>query len=193
MATLPRQVLMILLGTTIAVLSPQVVAAQSAEKLPIVKSAGLNPYVSVPWSKPVQVEDPFEGSFVAVFDRNDLQNYPYRSRKVISLWSRDSVRVLLAGDLQRCGVVHSASLRYLEPDCVKVNTASPVRQLLIKVGDRVLELSGENGRFTVGNEVATALRNAPVQNIPVRLVLEGGESVDSEIGKGTVEVWRSIY
>jgi hypothetical protein len=203
MATLLSKFLILFMGAVIATLSPQLssaqektetIVAQNATTLPIVESAGLNPYINVPWSKAVRVEDPFEGNFVAVFDRNDLQNYPYRSRKVISLWSRDSIRVLLTGDLRRCGVAYSASLHYLEPDCMKVNTASPVRQLFIKAGDRVLQLNGENGRFAVSEEIAAVLKNIPdKQNIPVRLVLEGGESVDSEIGKRTVAVWRSIY
>jgi hypothetical protein len=62
----------------------------------------------------------------------------------------------------------------------------------VKVGDRV-QLSGENGKFAVNNELATALKNAPDRNADIRLLLEGGEIVDSQIGKETVKVWRSIY
>ncbi|KAM3103299.1 hypothetical protein ACKFKF_02005 [Phormidesmis sp. 146-12] len=61
------------------------------------------------------------------------------------------------------------------------------------MGDQVLRLSGENGRFAVSGEVAGVLKNVPEQNIAIRLILEGGESVDSEIGKETVKLWRSIY
>lgn len=126
---------------------------------------------------------------------NDLQDYRDRDRKVISLWSRDAIRVLLTNNLRQCGYgyAYSASLRYLSSDCQTINGAGVVRQLLVKVGDRVLQLSGENGRFAVSEEVAGVLKNAPEQNVAVRLILEGGESVDSEIGKETVKVWRSIY
>lgn len=179
------------IGLIVTPIMPTAVAAPVNP--PVVKSAGLKPELNVPFSQAVQVEDPFEGNFLAVFDRNDLQDYRDRSRKVISLWSRDSIRVLLTNNLRQCGYAYSASLRYLSPDCRTINGAGVVRQLLVKVGDRVLQLSGENGRFTVSEEVAGALKTAPEENIAIRLILEGGESVDSEIGKETVKVWRAIY
>lgn len=190
----------ILIGTVCAVVPLQLVTpgavttvlAQASTKIPVVTSAGLRPDIDVPWSRPVRVEDPFEGNFLAVFDYNTLQGYWYRSRKVISLWSRNSIRVLLNSTLRQCDIAYSAS--YLGSDCVRVNSADTVRQLYIKVGDRVLRLAGENGNFAVGNDVARVLKQAPTtENVKIRLVLEGGETVDSEIGKKTVQAWRTIY
>ncbi|KAM3114310.1 hypothetical protein [Phormidesmis sp. 146-33] len=40
----------------------------------------------------------------------------------------------------------------------------------------------------MSGEVAGVLKNAPEQNIAIRLILEEGESVDSEIGKETVKL-----
>ena len=168
------------------------VLAQESTKVPVVTSAGLKPDIEVPWSRLVKVEDPFEGNFLAVFDYNTLQGYSYRSRKVISLWSRNSIRILLNSTLRQCDIAYRAN--YLGSDCVRVNGANTVRQLYIKVGNRVLRLAGENGNFTVSNDVASVLKQAPTtENAKIRLVLEGGETVDSEVGKKTVQAWRAIY
>ena len=58
----------------------------------------------------------------------------------------------------------------------------------------MLRLAGDNSNFTVSNDVASVLKQAPTtENAKIRLVLEGGETVDSEIGKKTVQAWRAIY
>ncbi|MDZ8081261.1 MAG: hypothetical protein RMX35_19620 [Nostoc sp. DcaGUA01] len=72
-------------------------------------------------------------------------------------------------------------------------TTQKVDKLLIKVREQVFQLDGSTSAFVVNQELATALKNAPDQNLDIRLVLEGGQTVDSEIGKGTVKAWRSIY
>ncbi|WP_414568273.1 hypothetical protein [Nostoc sp. CCY 9925] len=64
---------------------------------------------------------------------------------------------------------------------------------MIKIREQVFQLDGSTGTFVVNQELATALKNAPDKNLDIRLVLEGGQTVDSEIGKGTVKAWRSIY
>jgi len=182
----------VLIGTVLAAIPIQLTAAQEAQVFPTVKSAGLEPNLRVPWSEPVRVTDPFEGNFLAVFDRHDLQDS--RSRKVISLWSRDSIRVLLTNDRRRCGLGLGVGIFHWETACLDGSYSNnTVRQLFVKVGDRVLELAGTNGKFEVSDEVAGVLKNAPEQNVDIRLVLEGGETADSEIGKGTVKAWRAIY
>lgn len=165
--------------------------AKTSTELPIVESAGLKSDLNVPWSELVRVNDPFEGNFLAVFDRNDLQDA--RSRKVISLWSRDSIRLLLSANQQVCSDSSSYFFYNWGRTCLNSTTALPIRQLYVKVGDFIVQLTGENDRFPVNQELATALKNAPDRNADIRLVLEGGETVDSEIGKETVKVWREIY
>ncbi|MBD2091498.1 hypothetical protein H6F67_16765 [Microcoleus sp. FACHB-1515] len=169
----------------------QTIAASDA---PVVESAGLTADLNVPWSRPVQVVDPFEGEFLAVFDRNDISQR-FRDgggpSRFVSLWSRNSIRVLL---LSEQGCDHTFFSPYFSGAvCDRVEVPRVVRTLFVRVGDSVLEIPGENSRFAVNEAVAAALRNAPEQNIAIRLVLEGGETIDSEIGKGTVAAWRSIY
>jgi hypothetical protein len=199
----------------------QMVAARRAADYPVVNSATLNPNLNVPWSQPVRVADPFEGSFLAVFDRNDISS---RDRgyggpgKIVSLWKRDSIRVLLVTFEGSCtasrglgfGLGFGFSHRYspfyhhrfsglfpyyepYDPVCYGVNASRNVRRLLIRAGDHVLELEGKNNVFAVSNEVAAALRNVPVKNTDIRMVLGNDETIDTKIGKGTVAAWKTIY
>jgi hypothetical protein len=176
-------------------------AAQGTTESKVVNSAALYSTLNVPWSKPVTVTDPFEGTFTAVFDRNDIDEkyLSYGDRgKTISLWSRNSIRVLLSITQRNCNISYSASRLRSHPapwysDCSSANSPRTVKQLLIKVGSQVLPLTGENSKFEVSDAVAAALKTAPEQDISIRLVLEGGETIDSEIGKKTVAVWRRIY
>jgi hypothetical protein len=200
MNLLSRRSWVMAIATGLALMTPQLSMAQStiaktSTELPIVESAGLEPDLNVPWSELVSVNDPFEGNFLAVFDRNDLQDE--RSRKVISLWSRNSIRVLLSANQQFCSGGYSGYFPYKWGNwggtCIERTTANTIRQLYIKVGDRVIQLTGENGNFTVNKELAEVLKNSPDRNADIRLILKGGETVDSEIGQGTVKVWREIY
>ncbi len=167
----------------------------SATDLPVVDSAALGMGRSIPWSEPVQVNDPFEGSFVGVFDRNYFYDRVLnRSARVEvqSLWSRDSVRFLLVARDQDClgGRVHYG---FPSRNCSDVNAARNIAELFVKIDDQVFQVSGQNSTFSIGNELAQALQNAPAGNISIRLVTDSGEAIDSEIGEGTVAAWKTVY
>lgn len=166
-----------------------------AADLPIVKSAALGASLNVPWSQPVKVVDPFEGDYLAVFDRN----YFYRQflnestrTEVVSLWSRKSIRFLLADRDRNCFLGHSFYPRSLSSVCDSNNTREAI-ELFIKVGEQVFRLEGQNSIFAVRDDLALALQNSPVGNIDIRLVTRSGETVDSQIGQGTVKAWKAIY
>lgn len=168
--------------------------AKAASEIPVIESAALYPNLSVPWSRPVQVIDPFEGKFLAVFDRHYLGSKYGGDRKVISAWSKDTVRILLNVRQDDCDGFYSwRSHGLLSSSCQGIDSPRAVKTVLMKVGGQVLTLNGKNGKFAVNDAIATALRTAPEEEITVRLVLEGGESIDSKIGKKTVKAWRSIY
>ncbi|MBD2609935.1 MAG: hypothetical protein FWK04_12710 [Nostoc sp. GBBB01] len=196
----------LLLTTSLAAISLQLGTASSAQKisnlsqasstLPLVKSVGLSPDMDVPWSKPVRILDPFEGELLGVFDRNYLGGYLYRdgSKQVISLWTPESIRLLVTVNSgQVKSSFYTAGSLYPRPDYLKFVTTQKVDKLSIKVREKIFQLEGSIGTFVVNQELATALKNAPDENLDIRLVLEGGQTVDSEIGKGTVKAWRSIY
>jgi hypothetical protein len=206
MMNLSQTIPVLFLGAILAVLSPEVGAAftiqevaslaQTSSDLPVVKSAGLSPDMDVPWSKAVRIVDPFEGELLGVFDRNSLGGYLYRegSKQVLSLWTPSSIRVLVtlnSGEARSS--FYTAGRVYSRPEFLRFVTSKKVDKLLLKVREKVFQLDGSNGTFAVSKELATALKNAPDENLDIRLLLEGGETVDSEIGKGTVKAWRSIY
>lgn len=172
------------------------VAAKISKELPIVRSAALDPGIDVPWSQPVRVVDPFEGEYIGIFDKNyfyqRLLNANVRVQ-VVSLWRPDSVRFLLAYNERDCDWGHGFFSSGLERNCLSDNAALQLNNLLIKIGDRVFRLEGKSSRFQVNRELATALKNAPTQNISIRLITASGETIDSQIGKGTVQAWKIIY
>jgi hypothetical protein len=205
MMKLPQTISVLLFGVSLAVI-PQLCAAftvqevvsfaQASSNLPVVKSAGLSPDMDVPWSKAVRIVDPFEGDFVGVFDRNSLGGYLYRegAKQVISLWTPSSIRVLITVNSgQASSSFYTAGHIYPRPDFFRFVTSKKVDKRLVKVRKKVFQLDGLTGTFAVSRELATALKNAPDENLDIRLVLEGGETVDSKIGKGTVKAWQSIY
>lgn len=190
--------------TITSVIPPESVVAQNnnllakvAKELPVVKSAALGTNMSVPWSQPVKITDPFEGDYVGIFDRNyffrRLLNTNARI-EVVSLWSRNSIRFLLAYRDRDCLSGHSFYyVDSLGVNCSTFNKALNVTNLLLKIGDQVFRLEGQNSTFEVSDELAAALKNSPTGNVRIRLVAESGQAVDSEIGKGTVKAWKAIY
>jgi hypothetical protein len=199
----------------------QALAASSS--YPIVRSTVLAPNLNVPWSQPVRVIDPFEGESLAVFDQhyfNRLFRNTNSQVKVVSLWNRDSIRLLLAYNQRECTFSDSLSFRsnffvpfgrryhdlrhryyssryfydsFPDPVCIATGGTQKITELSVRVGDRVFQLKGNNNRFPVSEAVATALRAAPEENTKVRLVAENGEVIESEIGKVTVRAWKAIY
>lgn len=170
--------------------------AKVSKELPVVRSAALGTNIDVPWSQPVKIVDPFEGEDVGIFDKNYFYKRLLNNNtwvEVISLWQRDSIRLLLAYSDRDCLSGDSFYPVLFARGCVVSNTALKVSNLSIKIGDRVFRLKGQNSRFQVSNELALALKNSPTGNVSIRLVTDSGETVDSEIGKSTVQAWKAIY
>jgi hypothetical protein len=180
---------------TLGILAIGVLSVEAAE-LRRVDSAALGTSRNVPWSEPVQINDPFEGNFVGVFDRNYFYDRFLNAAariEVQSLWSPQSVRFLLVTRDRDC---LSQAFHYgLSSDlgCSEFNNARTISELFIRINDQVFEIAGENSTFSISNELAQALQTAPEGNVSIRLVTESGETIDSEIGQGTVEAWRTVY
>lgn len=185
---------MINLGT-LSILAIGALSVEAAE-LRSVDSAALGSSRSLPWSEPVQINDPFEGSFIGVFDRNYFYDRFLNTTariEVQSLWSPQSVRFLLVTRDRDC---LSQSFHYgLSSDlgCSEFNNARNISELLIRINDQVFQIAGQNSTFPISDELAQALRTAPEGNVSIRLITESGETIDSEIGQGTVEAWKTVY
>ncbi|MEM9450684.1 MAG: hypothetical protein AAGA75_19430 [Cyanobacteria bacterium P01_E01_bin.6] len=171
-------------------------SASASTELQQVDSAALGTRPRPPWSEPVQINDPFEGDFIGVFDRHLFFDRLFNASvrvEVQSLWSPEEIRVLLTtrdrdclGRSFRRGIASSL-------DCSEFNNARNLIGLFIRINDDVFRINGQNGTFPVSGELAQALRNALEENISIRLVTESGETIDSEIGEGTVEAWKMVY
>lgn len=164
--------------------------------LPVVKSAALGTSSNLPWSRPVRVTDPFEGNFVAVFDRNyfyrEILNTNARV-EVQSLWSRQSIRFLLTASDRNCLRKPTYFGRFSGLNCSELIGANNIVELFVKIGDQVFRVSGQNSTFPVSDELASALQKAPDGNVSIRLTTESGGTIDSEIGKNTVKAWKTVY
>lgn len=180
----------------LGILAANAVSVNASTDLRVVDSAALGTRRDLPWSEPVRIDDPFEGQFVGVFDRNYFFDRFLNTSariEVQSLWSPESVRVLLITSDRDC---LGYSVRYgtlSNLGCAELASSRNVTELFVKVNEQVFQISGENNTFQVSDELAQALRNAPRENISIRLITENGEVIDSEIGQGTVEAWETVY
>lgn len=180
----------------LGILAFSATSVNAATDLRIVDSAALGTRRNLPWSELVEINDPFEGKFVGVFDRhyfNDRFLNTTARIEVQSLWSRESIRFLLIIRDRDC---LSRSFHYGVSSvlsCSELSNARNIIELFIKINDDVLQVAGQNSTFPVSEELAQALKNAPDARISIRLVTQSGETIDSEIGQGTVEVWRRLY
>ncbi len=171
--------------------------AVSTADYPVVESASLDTDIDVPWSEPVVVRDPFEGEFIGIFDRHFFYSRVLNTSarlEVVSLWSPDTIRFLLAYRDRDCNFSSTAFYHQtLSRDCLVSNAALKITDVYLKLGEEVFRLEGSNSRFEVDQKLATALKNSPPGNVDIRLVVENGETVDSKIGEETVKAWQSIY
>ncbi|MEM8779765.1 MAG: hypothetical protein AAGF26_13000 [Cyanobacteria bacterium P01_G01_bin.49] len=170
--------------------------AVSSTDYPIVESANLDTNLDVPWSEPVLVQDPFEGEFVGIFDRHFFSSRVLdtsASIEVVSLWSPETIRFLLAFRDRDCNFGSTFHHQTLSRDCLVSNAALKITDVYLKLGGEVFRIQSNNSRFEVDEELATALRRSPTGNVDIRLIIENGETVDSEIGKKTVQSWQEIY
>jgi len=169
---------------------------KSSSQIPIVKSAILDLNLDIPWSQVVQIQDPFEGDFLGIFDRNFFyRSFLNRSTRVdvVSLWNSQSVRILLAYTDNDCLSETSLSLGSLASSCIIPNNSQNVVELLIKIDQQIFRLQRKDNSFPISDDLAVALKNAPNENVAIRLITKNGNSIDSEIGKKTVEAWKSLY
>lgn len=156
---------------------------------------------NVAWSK--VVENPFDGRIV--YDRNYKAGFVF-----VSSWSKNGIGITYNqigsrlvgyeagfGHYRRgfgFGFGHHRSF-----DLGLFSDADPVYQSYIteSVPDSIsLAIAGKIYTYTggsVSSELATALANAPLGKIMIRLVWNDGKTKDTEIGKDTVKAWKTVF
>ena len=177
----------------LSLLAISAIRGNAEAEMAVVDSAALGTNRNLPWSEPVQIDDPFEGRFVGVFDRHSFDGRFLNTSariEVQSLWSQEFIRILSVIRDRSC---LSQSIAAPEHTCSEFTNARNITELFIKIEDDVFQLTGQGSTFPVSHELAEALQNAPETNISIRLVTANGEMIDSEIGQGTVDAWRMVY
>lgn len=139
----------------------------------------------IPWSVPVVVRDDFDGDYLAVFDKNYDRNFWTESEIGIrSNWSRQFIRIYAYESHKNCPAIW----------CSRTTVTRETDGLKVKVGSEVFELAGNNGNYSVSDELAHALANAPSGQAKIKVYLEeSGAEITNDIGEGTVEAWRTVY
>ncbi|MGD1901077.1 MAG: hypothetical protein ACFB9N_02425 [Geitlerinemataceae cyanobacterium] len=174
-----------------SLMTPMALATEPVEP---VESAALGVNRDLPWSEPVQIDDPFEGSFVGVFDRHYFSDLLLNSSvriEVQSLWTREFARVLLTTRDRDCLSAPAGAV--LSSRCSEFNNPRNITQLLIKIDNEIFQLDRQGSVFPISEPVAIALQNASDEVVRIRLISDTGEMIDSEIGAGTVAAWETIY
>ena len=141
------------------------------------------PKNDLPFSQALSLNDPVTGQSVGVLDQNFIPG----GSKVSSAWGRYGISIGGYWVYISSGGFGSAVISNIIPFEADI--------LWIPDGESFLIIKGCNGRFTVTNEVAAALRNFPPgKNGYIRFSTEGtGSAVLSEIGKDTVTAWKKVY
>lgn len=152
---------------------------------PVVSGADWRtPKASVPWSVPVIVKDEFDGDYLAVFDRNYTRDFwTNLETGVFSSWSEGFIRIYAYEQIGCRGFLCRARIEVQETN-----------RIALKVGKEVFKIEGEDGNYPITPEIANALRNAPPGETRIKISYEGsGFAVVNDIGKGTVDAWRTVY
>jgi hypothetical protein len=163
------------------------VALPAAADPPVIESGTWKSFsANTPYSQLVTERDAFYGDSKVVFD-HEYEGIAFGGSQtgLITKWSARTVaayfykyRDACSGTIGRsCGVTNDV----IQPDT-----------MLIKVGDKILTLEGQQGFFKLTpSDMAFLASVAP--NQPLVRVTMGGERFDTPIGMGTVNLWKTLY
>lgn len=171
-----------MLGAGLSVVLGFASPALAVQPAPISANANVN------WSK--VVNNPFDGK--VVYDRNYNSDYIF-----VSSWSKDGIRATYTQqDTELVGYDYHYgfgrrfwALPYAEPVYQAFYTNSVPDSISLAINGKVYTY--QNG--PVSPELAQALASAPLENIKVRLSWKDGTTKDTEIGKDTVQAWKTIF
>lgn len=161
-----------------------------------VRPAPLSFDARVRWS--TIVDDPYEGAIV--YDKHFSDDFAF-----VTSWSKSGIRATYSRFDQelngyttvwrtrryrdRHGRERREEYPIQEPVYKTVRTDRTPKAILLRINGTVYTY--ENG--PVSSELAQALVRVPPGNLPIRFVWEDGGTMDTVIGKGTVEAWRVLF
>ena len=150
-----------------------------------------------PWSEVVMVEDEFEGNYIAVLDREKINNKIIgTSRGVVSEWSNKSIKVEFY-TYTKDGITNLFTGKNIN--------IIPAHSISLKIGEQIFELTGSNGTFPITEEIISAARNASAGEVKLKVLPtnDGGDGLMSaayglketvfEIKEETIDAWKVVY
>ncbi|MGB8700297.1 MAG: hypothetical protein WCD18_12845, partial [Thermosynechococcaceae cyanobacterium] len=136
--------------------------------LPVVRGETWRAGNNIPWSTNVLVRDEFEGEYVAVFDKGS---------GIITNWNKQFVDVFLYDRSQ--GLVFG------------------VNGFELALGSQRLKLTGSRNRVAMTDELAKALREAPlvepVLTFTIQRPKKKPKTIQRTLDLETVQAWKSLY
>jgi hypothetical protein len=175
------------LGLAISTTSPAI----AVDPAPVTQAS------KVAWSQ--VVSDRFDGNLV--YDKNFDGGGKF---VFVSSWSPQGIRatyteyrsevvdyktVLRSKWVTENGKRREVQYRDREPIYRKYQTERSPKAIKFAINNQIYTY--EQG--TVPAELAAALASAPLENMTIRLVWENGATTDTEIGKGTVAAWKTVF
>lgn len=164
-----------------------------------VQPAPIQSDAKVQWSQ--VIKDPFDG--LVVYDKNfNPANYGYN---IVSSWSMSGIRLTYTrynsdivgyNSVWKTRWVHRKKgkgyeERYLAQEPIYRHTRIDRTPDAIQIAIKDTVYTYNQGPVTP--ELAAALASAPPENVRIRLVWDNGETLNTEIGKGTVEAWKAVF
>lgn len=167
--------------------APQPPEYDSSTGLPIVDADSWLTETDLPWSQLILIRDENHHSALAVLDREYEEGFAadFRNPGVISQWQRHHLEVYGYGLIQTClwGVI-----------CDVEHPIYPVSGVSLKIGEQIFDLQPRKHTYTISEEVAWALKNAPVDEVWIRVAIAGGSNFTTRaIGTETIQAWRELY
>lgn len=150
----------------------------------------------VEWSK--AVEDPFDGKIV--YDKNFASDFEF-----VSSWSKNEIRatyIQFRSEFVGYRTIWRTHTYYDKRGKKRYEhypDQEPIyRRYSVKQTPKAIKFAINGQIYTyeegaVPPELAAALASAPPKNMVIRLIWGDGRIQDMEIGRGTVEAWRTIF
>ena len=165
--------------------------ANSDSEFPVVDaSQWRNGKFKFPWSKPVIVDDDFDGKYLAVLDRKRNRGLGMGAEAgIVSEWSKNKIKVNFYYSVQQLFGKPRMTIGYAE-------------KIELRVGDSTFRLEGDRGIFDVTDDMIQAFANAKE---PAKMKIypsehEGNEyftAINDEavidIKQETVDAWNVVY
>lgn len=129
---------------------------------------------NLPRFEPILIQDRFEGTYLAVIDRNQKTGWT-SYKTLVSKWSAQTLKVIITKRAD------GQFLMYEAP------------QLNLQIGSKSFVLTGEQNSFPISVDLAHALSNISNEKVTLSYQDSKDKMVTHEINSNTIKSWKIIY